>query len=203
MNQPTLQELSSALQHTLPGRGAHVGAPSSARASTLMVLTDCATLAAVLGMVLAIRAFYGDIGLPIREWIPVFTAIIVTNVVASAWRGIYPGYGVCASALLRSTFYTLTGVFVGVIALSLLTTGSLPYIRSIMVRDGSLTLTRARPRQMVFNPNNAFSLTVRSRKPMPPIFGSRSRGRRVVDTSTMRKTCSVSAQCSAALHPQI
>jgi len=98
----------------------------------MMVLTDCVTLALVLCAVLAVRAFYGEIGLPIREWVPVFVAIIASNVVASAWRGIYPGYGVCASALLRSTFYTLTGVFAGVIALSLLTTGSLPYLRSIM-----------------------------------------------------------------------
>ncbi len=133
MNQPTLQELSSVLQQSRPRFGARVDAPNSVRASAVMVFTDCITLAAVLGVVLAIRAFYGDIGLPIREWVPVFAAIIATNVLASAWRGIYPGYGVCASALLRSTFYTLTGVFAGVITLSLLTTGSLPFIRSIMV----------------------------------------------------------------------
>jgi len=133
MNQPTLQELSSVLKQPLPRFGARENAPNIVRASAVMVLMDCLTLAVVLGLVLSVRAFYGDIGLPIREWIPVFAAIIATNVVASAWRGIYPGYGVCASALLRSTFYTLTGVFAAVITLSLLTTGSLPFIRSIMV----------------------------------------------------------------------
>lgn len=133
MTQPTLQDLSKVLQQPLPGFGAPVNAPNSARASALMVLTDCITLALVLVAVLAMRAFYGDAALPIREWIPVFVAIIATNVLASAWRGIYPGYGVCASALLRSTFYTLTGVFAAIITLSLLTTGSLPFIRSIMI----------------------------------------------------------------------
>lgn len=121
------------MKNPLPGFGARLHASNGGRASAIMVITDCITLALVLCAVLAVRAFYGNIGLPIREWVPVFAAIIVSNVVASAWRGIYPGYGVCASALLRSTFYTLTGVFAGVIALSLLTTGSLPFIRSIMV----------------------------------------------------------------------
>lgn len=133
MTQQTLQQLSSVLKNPLPGFGAQKRTPNGGRASAIMVLADCITLTLVLCAVLAVRAYYGDIGLPLRQWVPVFVAIIICNVAASAWRGIYPGYGVCASALLRSTFYTLTGVFAGVITLSYMTAGSLPFIRSIMV----------------------------------------------------------------------
>lgn len=134
MHQPTLQELGESLSRNSPHRATHTSIKKSRRrASIALLASDALTLTAVLGIVIALRSLSSTDPIPLGSYAVVAAAIILGNAMASSWRGIYPGYGICAIAELRSTFYTVTGVFAAVIALSFFTRGVLPYARSILL----------------------------------------------------------------------
>ena len=102
-------------------------------ASAVLMLSDAAIVGGVLSGVIALRSAFSPVGVPFASYMTVLLLVVLGNFVASAWRGIYPGYGRCAIAELRSTFYTLTGVYAAVIATSFFTQDALPYSRSIML----------------------------------------------------------------------
>ncbi len=134
MHQPTLQELGEALVRPTPHRSTHASIRSSRiKASMALVVSDALTLVAVLTGVIFLRTLNSPSPVPVESYLIVGAAIVFSNAFASAWRGIYPGYGSCAIAELRSTFYTVTGVFAAVIAVSFFTRGVLPYARSILL----------------------------------------------------------------------
>lgn len=134
MTPPTLQELSEVLRQSAPHRASHDRIRSSRwRASSILLATDAIVLSAICTLVIALRGASSPVDLSVATYAPVVAAIIIGNALGSVWRGIYPGYGMCAIAELRSTFYTLTGVFAAVIAVSFFTRGMLPYARSILL----------------------------------------------------------------------
>jgi len=134
MTPPTLQELSEALVRSAPHTGVQATIRSSKlRASIALVCADALMLTLVMVAAISVRAMTGTGSIPLDAWAPIVGAVILANAFGSLWRGIYPGYGMCAISELRSTFYTLTGVFAAVIAISFFTRGVLPYARSILL----------------------------------------------------------------------
>ena len=180
MHQPTLQELGEALTRATPHRTTHASNRSSRfRASVALILSDAITLIAVLVGVVALRTMNTPQPFPFESYLIVGAAIVFGNAFASSWRGIYPGYGICAIAEMRSTFYTVTGVFAAVIAISFFTRGMMPYARSILLMAWffsvpMLELSRLATRKWL------------SRKPwfgIPTIIiGQHSMATRIVDT---------------------
>lgn len=102
-------------------------------ASAVLMASDALLVGGILSAVIALRSAFSPVGVPFSAYLTVLLLVVAGNFVASAWRGIYPGYGRCAIAELRSTFYTLTGVYAAVIATSFFTQDALPYSRSILL----------------------------------------------------------------------
>jgi Undecaprenyl-phosphate galactose phosphotransferase WbaP len=137
---PTLQQLSSALGRSLPHEETYRTIRQSKRkAATALVITDAIVLSAVLFAVVALRGLVTSNDIPLADYLPVIGTVIALNLLGSFWRGIYPGYGKCVIAELRSTFYILTGVFAGIIMISFFTRGVLPYARSILALSWMLS----------------------------------------------------------------
>ena len=180
MSVPTLQELGESLSRGTPHRATYASIRASRRkASVALLISDAITLAAILGAVITLRSISSVYEIPINAYMVVAASIIVGNAIASSWRGIYPGYGICAIAELRSTFYTVTGVFAAVIAVSFFTHGMLPYARSILLLTWvlsvpTLALSRMLTRRV---------LSTRSWYGIPvAIIGVHSMATRIVDT---------------------
>lgn len=148
-------------------------------ASGVLILSDALIVGGVLSSVVAIRGTFSPVEIPLTAYLPVLLLVIVGNFLASAWRGIYPGYGRCAIAELRSTFYTLTGVYAAVIATSFFTQDALPYSRSILlvawlVSIPSLWLGRSLARR-IMGTKSWYGIPV-------AIIGDHELSTRVVDT---------------------
>ncbi|MBU3742099.1 MAG: undecaprenyl-phosphate galactose phosphotransferase WbaP [Candidatus Kapabacteria bacterium] len=138
---PTLQELSQVLRTRMPHEGSLAKIRHSRRmASIVLMLTDAVIVSGVLALVIAVRGMFSPVQIPLASYLPTFALVVLGNFVGSAWRGMYPGYGRCAITELRSTFYTLTGVFAAVIAMSFFTQGSLPFARSILLSAWLLSI---------------------------------------------------------------
>lgn len=155
MHQPTLQELGESVTQNSPHDATHASIRTSTlRASLSLLASDSLTLAAVLAVTILLRSLYASDSLPLEPYAIVLAIIALGNALASSWRGIYPGYGVCAIAEMRTTFYTLTGVFGGVIAISFFTQDALPYGRFILLMGWflsvpALTISRMIVRQVL------------------------------------------------------
>lgn len=133
MMPPTLQDLTRVLTGTVMDRVSHDSIRKSrVRATTILMLTDAIVLSAAIFGGIGVRALSSPESIPLASYFTVIVALLVMNAIVSAWRGIYPGYGMCAIAELRTTFYSLTGVFAAVIMVSFFTRGVLPYSRSIL-----------------------------------------------------------------------
>lgn len=133
MMPPTLHDLSTVLTGSVTDRVSHDSIRKSRmRATTILMLTDALAMSAAIFGVIGVRALSSPDTIPLASYIPVIIAVMVMNAIVSAWRGIYPGYGMCAIAELRTTFYSLTSVFAAVIMVSFFTRGVLPYSRSIL-----------------------------------------------------------------------
>ena len=129
------------LRTRIPQEGALAKIRHSRRmASAVLILTDTVVVCIVLALVIAVREMFSPVQISLTSYLPTLALIVVGNLVGSAWRGMYPGYGRCAIAELRSSFYTLTGVFAAVIAMSFFTQGELPYARSILLSAWMLTI---------------------------------------------------------------
>lgn len=141
MHQPTLQELGDSVSNATPHEEAHRSNKSSKiRASIHLLFSDSVTLSLVIALTIGVRSLYASDSVPLGPYSVVLAVILLGNAIASTWRGIYPGYGVCAIAEMRTTFYTLTGVFAGVIAISFFTQDVLPYGRFILLLGWILSL---------------------------------------------------------------
>jgi len=97
-------------------------------------------LSCVLLLTFYMRSFLSADILPLTTYVPVFAIVVLGNALGSYWRGIYPGYGICAIAELRTTFYTLTSVFATVATISFLTRDAVPYSRSILLLSWLLSI---------------------------------------------------------------
>ncbi len=134
MTPPSLQELSDTVRgESLRGGARGRVRNSRIRASLALALSDAVVLVLVITGSIAVRAAFMAPAVDWTAWTNVIVGIVLGNALASVWRGLYPGYGICAIAELRSTFYAVTGVFSAVIALTFFTQGTLPYARSILV----------------------------------------------------------------------
>lgn len=106
----------------------------------LLLAGDSIVLTCVLLLTFYMRSNLTHETLPLTTYVPVFGIVLVGNAIWSFWRGIYPGYGICAIAELRTTFYTLTGVFATVAIVSFLTRDPIPYSRSILLLSWILSI---------------------------------------------------------------
>ncbi len=131
---PSLQELGNELQRSVVD-GVHRSThrTSRMRTSLVLLLTDAVTLATVLLMVILVRSAVATGTIGVEDYLMIAGVLILGNALTSAWRGMYPGYGMCAIAELRSTFYSVTGVFAAVIAVSFFSRDWPPYARSILL----------------------------------------------------------------------
>ncbi|MBL1160513.1 MAG: exopolysaccharide biosynthesis polyprenyl glycosylphosphotransferase [Chlorobi bacterium] len=134
MHIPTLLELGEDVKATARGIERAPDLRAGRLATTvLLIANDAFVITAVLWLALMIRSFSIPTSIPFSGYALIGAALVLGNTLASAWRGNYPGYGTCAIAELRNTFYTITGVFALVIAVSFFSRDWPPYVRSILL----------------------------------------------------------------------
>lgn len=134
MHIPSLQELGEEIRGSDRAPEARsAGKTSKRRTSSILIATDALTMALVLAFAIVLRTMMTQGAVPFFDYLLIGSVLILGNTLASSWRGIYPGYGTCAIAELRSTFYTVTGVFGLVIVLSFFMRDWPPYARSVLL----------------------------------------------------------------------
>jgi Undecaprenyl-phosphate galactose phosphotransferase WbaP len=150
MHTLSLQELGTELRRSVvdPVRRS-VNRSSRLRTSLVLVTSDATVLALVLLCAIWMRSLFAAGTVPFTEYVVIAGVLVVGNALASAWRGMYPGYGMCAIAELRSTFYSVTGIFALVIAMSFFSRDWPPYSRSILLASYVLSVPALAASRMV------------------------------------------------------
>ena len=186
MHIPTLQELGVELGSSY--------SPNSSRrlenrkgrviTSLSLVLSDALVLTCIIVLAIYLRTQFSIGPLRFESYLPMAAIIVVGNAVVSAWRGMYPGYGFCVIAQMRSTFYSVTGVFAAAIALTFFSKEWTPYARSVVlvsyaVAVPALSLVRMGVRRIL-------SRFAWYGTPMI-VVGEHSMATRIVDTLTKHK----------------
>lgn len=133
MQLPSLSDVSNAVREPNVQGSAAASTSPSYRASLLLMGADVLAILLSLGIVVGARAMTAAVPFSPLQWMPYALLIIGGHLILSAWRGIYPGYGSCAIAELRSTFYSVSGAFAFVIVVSFVTREAAPYDRSILL----------------------------------------------------------------------
>lgn len=134
MQIPSLQELGSQIQQSVPCQERKKeNRLSRFRTSAVLLIADGITLGVLISLAVVVRSHFSQNSIPFSSYLLITAILVVGNALASAWRGIYPGYGMCAIAELRSTFYSVTGVYAAVIAFTFFSKDWMPYARSILL----------------------------------------------------------------------
>ncbi len=157
MQIPTLQDLGTELQRQ--GTDAvreQANRLSRFRTSAVLMLADACILALVVSMMIELRSYFSEGTISLGSYLQIIGILVVGNAVVSAWRGLYPGYGMCVIAQLRSTVYSVAGVFGLVIAVSFFSKEWMPYSRSVILASFVLSipavaLTRMAVRRLLSN----------------------------------------------------
>lgn len=100
----------------IPGNGTYPSHTSPWRIALIMFLADAVYTALIVILIhgVSLLAGYGE-NPEITDLTLFLSYLIVFNGLVSAWRGLYPGYGVCTIAIIRTTVYSLTGSFAAII----------------------------------------------------------------------------------------
>jgi Undecaprenyl-phosphate galactose phosphotransferase WbaP len=103
------------------------------RASLAIISADVAAILLAVGLVVGTRIQLASASFHAVDWLFPTIVLIAAHVLLSAWRGMYPGYGMCSISELRSTVYTITAAFAVVIVASFFSREGAPYERSIII----------------------------------------------------------------------
>lgn len=186
MRIPTLQELGVELGSSqLPNSSWQLeNRKGRVITSIALVISDTLVLTCIIALAIYLRTQFSIGPLHFESYLPMAAIIVVGNAIVSAWRGMYPGYGFCVIAQMRSTFYSVTGVFAAAIALTFFSKEWTPYARSVILASyavafPALSLARMGVRRFL-------SQFTWYGTPMI-VVGEHSMATRIVDTLTNHK----------------
>lgn len=133
MQPPRLTDISTIVQDSSSARSTASERMPKYRASIALIVADALAVMLSVGIVVGTRIQTASSPFTMAEWLVPMLLLVAAHVMLSAWRGMYPGYGICSIAELRSTFYTVTAAFGLVIIASFFTREGAPYERSIII----------------------------------------------------------------------
>lgn len=133
MQPPRLKDISRIVQTATSHQSSTTDRMPKVRASLVLMVADAIAILLAVGIVVGIRNLTASTPFAVVHWLVPSLLLVSAHIMLSAWRGMYPGYGICSITELRSTVYTVTAAFALLIVASFFTREGAPYERSIVV----------------------------------------------------------------------
>lgn len=133
MQPPRLTDISTIVQDSSSARSTASERMPKYRASIALIIADALAVMLSVGIVVGTRIQTASSPFTMADWLVPTLLLVAAHVMLSAWRGMYPGYGICSITELRSIVYTVTAAFGLVIIASFFTREGAPYERSIII----------------------------------------------------------------------